>query len=397
MATTLTLDPLSVSFTADPHPVLKTLRECDAVHFLEPLGSWVLTRYDDVRTFFGDPRVKRLFKSEFLFDGVPLDMSTGRSPYSQQRLHERKAMTATCAPEAVTRGMPLIERTVRERLRLLEDGDVVDVAPVLGGIPNLVVARFFGVAPDESDEDAFLQVTRDAFRRFNIFLSDEERTASDQAMTRLHETLRHLITERRTRPAADKAIDLFERHRDDPALDEEIVMAWLAGLITAGSEATAQSAMLMLRALLTYPDEADRLRREPSLLQNAVLECLRFDLTGKFVPRVAVQDFTLHGRRIREGEPVLLSPTAAHRDPSAFPDPDRLDVGRDTSKEIVFGRGPYSCIGAHLALAELTIMLRYLLDMFPRGSYVFEDRLVWNPSRLNIRLLESLPIRRGEA
>ena len=104
MTTILTLDPLSVSFTADPHPVLKTLRGCDPVHYLEPFGSWVLTRYDDVRTFFGDPRVKRLFKSDFLFDG-PLDVSTSRSPYSRQRLHERKAMTATCAPDAVTRGM----------------------------------------------------------------------------------------------------------------------------------------------------------------------------------------------------------------------------------------------------------------------------------------------------
>jgi cytochrome P450 len=389
------LDPLSVSFTADPHPILKTLRESDPVHFLEPFGSWVLTRYDDVRLFFGDTRVKRIFNSGFLFDRDPLEASTGRSPHSQQRLHERKAMTATCAPDAVARGMALIEQTVCDRLALLDDGDVVDVAPVLGAIPNLVVSRFFGVAPDEGDEEEFLRVTREAFRRFNIFVTGEERTLAEQALKRLHETLKHLIVERRKRPTADKAIDLFEKHGGEQGFDDEVIMSWLAGLIMAGSEATAQSAMLILRALLTYPDEADRLRRQPSLVPNAVLECLRFDLAGKFVPRIAVEDFTLHGRRIREGDPVLLSPTSAHRDPSAFADPDRLDVGRDTSNEMAFGRGPYSCIGAHLAVAELTSMVRHLLDIFPPGSYVLEDQLAWNPTRLNIRLLESLPIRRG--
>ena len=47
---------------------------------------------------------------------------------------------------------------------------------------------------------------------------------------------------------------------------------------------------------------------------------------------------------------------------------------------------------AHLALANLTSLLRQLLDIFPRGSYVLEDQLVWDPSRLNIRLLDSLPV-----
>ena len=176
-----------------------------------------------------------------------------------------------------------------------------------------------------------------------------------------------------------------------------MLVSWVVGLITAGSEATAQSAMLMLRAILNHPDQAERVRRDPSLVPNAVMESLRWDSVGKFGPRVATEDFTLRNRSIRAGDTILLSPTAAHRDPAAFPNPDVFDVGRDTSKEIVFGRGHYSCLGMHLAKIELVILLRHLLDIFPPGSSVLEDQIVWNPGRLNIRLLESVPIRRAGA
>jgi cytochrome P450 len=388
-------DPRSMSFTADPHPVLKALRESDPVHFFEPLGCWVLTRYDDVHTFFADRRVKRLFNSDLFMDEAPLAAPASPSEARARHSHERASLNPGCSPQAVKLGTDLIDRIVRERLAPLRQGDeVVDVAAILGAIPNIVVTKYFGVAPDEGDEQEFLLRTREAFRRWNIFLTDEARGASDAALKRFYQMLRHVLDKRRDNPSPDRIIDLFGMNREG-GLHDDVILAWLGGLIMAGSDTTAQSALLTLRLLLTYPDEADRLRRDPSLIPNAVLECLRFDLAGKFVSRLVTEDFILRGHQFREGDVLFLSPTAAHRDPLAFPDPERLDVGRDTSREIVFGRGPHRCIGAHLALAELASMVREFLEIFPRGSCVLEDQLAWDPSRLNIRLLESLPIRRG--
>jgi cytochrome P450 len=85
------------------------------------------------------------------------------------------------------------------------------------------------------------------------------------------------------------------------------------------------------------------------------------------VDRYATTDVTLGDAAISRGELVRISVTAANRDPAAFPDPDRFDVGRENAHQhVAFARGPHVCIGMHLARLEAHVAVGRLLERLPR-------------------------------
>ena len=112
-------------------------------------------------------------------------------------------------------------------------------------------------------------------------------------------------------------------------------------------------------------------------MPNAVNELLRFDFGSLGLPRYALQDFELRGKKIRKGELLLLSFMGAHRDPEVFRDPDRFDVRRDTSRLTIFGHGPHYCLGANLARTELACMFEAVLNLLPAEARLLEDQIEW--------------------
>ena len=85
--------------------------------------------------------------------------------------------------------------------------------------------------------------------------------------------------------------------------------------------------------------------------------------------------------------------SGANRDPSRYGDPDRLDLGRDSTGHLAFGHGSHYCLGAPLARLEAEIAFGGLLERF--GSMTLAvppDALRWRPSTL-IHGLETLPVR----
>ena len=92
--------------------------------------------------------------------------------------------------------------------------------------------------------------------------------------------------------------------------------------------------------------------------------------------------------RLSTGRAPLLgrcpATSSANRDPAQFPDPDRLDLRRDTSGHVAFGHGVHHCLGAPLARMEAEVALGALLARFPRTSLaVPRSELRWRPvSRL---------------
>ena len=123
-------------------------------------------------------------------------------------------------------------------------------------------------------------------------------------------------------------------------------------------------------------DVVDLLRRDRSLVPNAVSEILRFGFGGPGgLPRYAVRDFELRGQTIRKGQMMLLSFGGASRDPAVYEDPDRFDVTRDVRDLITFGNGPHYCLGANLARQEMGCMIEAMLDFLPFGSRWLKDQM----------------------
>jgi cytochrome P450 family 142 subfamily A polypeptide 1 len=144
--------------------------------------------------------------------------------------------------------------------------------------------------------------------------------------------------------------------------------------------------------LIRHPDQQRRLREDPSLLPRAVEEMLRWVSPIANMNRTATADQELGGRRIREGDRLLLLYPSANRDADVFPEPDRFDVGRTPNPHLAFGGfGTHFCLGASLARLELRVMFEELLRELPPLALVEDGPLARTPSNF-IPGIRSMPV-----
>src|SRR5262245_33133546 len=78
---------------------------------------------------------------------------------------------------------------------------------------------------------------------------------------------------------------------------------------------------------------------------------------------------------IPAGEMVRLAVPVANRDPSVFPDPDRWELARRTTRQPAFGLVRHFCLGAFLVRSELNDALDVLLRRLPRARLLEEPRI----------------------
>ena len=132
-----------------------------------------------------------------------------------------------------------------------------------------------------------------------------------------------------------------------------------------------------LLGLARHPDQFQKLRENPALLEPAVEELLRYESQVQFSPRRANQDFEFRGQSIRRDQAVIVGLGSSNRDESRFTDPDRLDIARAESPHLAFGYGPHACIAQRLARLHvrgaIQVLARRVTGLRPEAS-----RLVWN-------------------
>jgi cytochrome P450 len=214
--------------------------------------------------------------------------------------------------------------------------------------------ELLGLAPSESDR----------FVRPASIVIDPDRTLEEQmaAWEELSSFVRGVARAKAEHPGNDLISDLV---RGGELSDDEIVGCSIA-LFTAGVDVTASMIALGALVLLCNRAELDKLRADPTIIDSAVEELLRYVSIfqiGAF-PRTALEDLDLEGTPIGTGESVTVSIAAANRDPSKFDDPDTLDLTRLTRGHLAFGYGRHMCLGQHLARLELQIALSRLFSRF---------------------------------
>lgn len=140
-------------------------------------------------------------------------------------------------------------------------------------------------------------------------------------------------------------------------------IAW--ALLGGGTDTTANMIGLGTVALLAHPDQLELVRHKPELLDNAVEETLRYLTISQFgASRAATEDVEVLGHRVRAGQTVVVALPAVNRDPRVFPEPDRLDVARQTRGHLAFGYGVHKCIGQYLARVTLRVAYAELFARF---------------------------------
>jgi cytochrome P450 len=182
-----------------------------------------------------------------------------------------------------------------------------------------------------------------------------------------------------------------EEHGDQLSHDELISTVML--IFGAGFETTTNLIGNGLLALLDHPDELQRLRDDRSLMKTAVDELLRWDSPVQLDGRLTFEDVDAHGTAVAAGEQFVTLLGAANRDPRAFPDPDRFDVGRIGQAPMSFGAGIHYCLGAALARAEGHVVFDRLLDRFSVIEPAWGSERPRYRDAIVLHGLESLPVR----
>jgi cytochrome P450 len=185
------------------------------------------------------------------------------------------------------------------------------------------------------------------------------------ASTALGEYLQDQIDRRRGHPSTDMIGDLMAAEVDGRRLSDQEIVNFVRVLLPAGAETTYRSTSNLLTGLLCRPDQFAALAADPTLLDPAIEEGLRWEAPLTALNRITTRDVEMSGVTIPRGAIVACSIGAANRDPSRWTDPDTFDVFREPKAHIAFAYGPHLCLGMHLARFETRAALRELITRLP--------------------------------
>jgi len=394
------------AFLANPYPVYALLRATSPV-FRPPIpgyegpGAVVLTRYQDVELVLRDPRFSVDRARAHLFhvfsDRFPRQLIEGPDGFRTMLMLDppdhtrlRQLVSRAFTPRRVEERLaPRIEALVEELLAPARERGELDVMRDFAEpLPAIVIAELLGVPA--KDHRQFKQWSSELLaegpaRAFEP--GAQERTTA--LFGRLREYMRGIVAERRRAPGEDLISGMIEAQQEQGALTEGELISNSLLLLIAGHETTTNLIGNGLLALLRHPEQVERLRREPALLDNAIEELLRYDSPVQATLRIATEDVALGGATISKDAAVIVLLGAANRDPAEFPEPDRLDLARENVRHLSFGLGTHFCLGAGLARLEARLAFRGLLALPKLGLAAAAPEYRPNPF---LRGLRSLPV-----
>ncbi|MEO8437120.1 MAG: cytochrome P450 [Chloroflexota bacterium] len=365
----------------DPHRALAELRTLEPVSWVPALDGWLVTRRDlcievmrDAVTFtVDDPR----FSTAQVVGPSMLSLDG-----DEHRRHRDPFAKAFLGPGARERFADGVDAEARRLVASLRPNGTAEIRRDLAGpLAVAVVARsldLLDVAP-------------------GVVLGWYEEIVAAVDRVSIGGEIG---------PGARAAVDALGRHVAGTIEDGEGVLAQATATMTV-DEIVSNAAVMMFGGietsegmtttlfwhLLTHPDQFAALRTDRSLAANAVEESLRLEPAASRVDRYATSDVELAGAWIRRGDLVIVSLTAADRDPATYPDPDAFDITRPNARShLAFAQGPHACVGLHLARLETQAALEAVLDGWP-GLHLEPD--AQPPTGLIFRKPKALPVRWG--
>jgi cytochrome P450 len=208
---------------------------------------------------------------------------------------------------------------------------------------------------------------------------------------RLWDLGREVVKDKLRDPGDDLLSKLLRAEVDGDRLSETDLDNFFSILVVAGNETTRIAIAQGVLAFCQQPDQWERLRAEPGLLDAATDEVVRWSCPTHFMRRTAAVGTELGGAAIRAGDKVILWYVSGNRDEAEFADPDVFDVGRNPNRHLSFGRGgPHLCLGVHLARLEVKVVLAALARRVSRFELAGEPRRIRSNFTNGLR---SLPVR----
>ncbi len=367
-----------------------------AYRFPNGVTGFLTTNAADFKAILSDPRFHaKRFLGEPQMAIMPVDVPDmpGFIPSMNgpEHLRVRRLAAGDFTVKRVEALQPMIDGVVTKYLdQVAAHGSPADLYEMYClQIPSEVIALILGV-PHTHAED-FQNAARLTIGGLPDAMADPEAPA--KAVARLHEIVKEVIAIKRETPGDDVITRLSQT--DNPPLSDTEIAGLCTNLLLAGHETTATTGALAVATLLTQRDQYRTFKDHPERLPDFVDELVRFAFiiqdAGAGIPRLAVEDVNFHGVHIRAGDWVMPTTIAANIDPSVCPyaAPEQIDLNRDPIQHLTFGFGAHTCLGQHLARAELRSILSMLFARFPTLELVTPvDEMPWLESGFGYRMAE---------
>jgi cytochrome P450 len=373
------LTPLNSEFNRDPHALLDRLRAECPVRRDTQAGTFILTRYADVRGVLADTSLWRdpakaepeAHLARRMTDG-PLEAAVTKAGGVARSIlllddpdHARiRNPLARAMYKRVARCRPQIEQVVEETLDAISAQPRFDVMSSFAWlVPTDAIARILGV--DEARLAEFHRWSEAVILTLNPFRTEEQTQQLEQAAGALGDYMLDLMGARRIEPRDDLVSDMVALQREGAPIGDHELAVNLMSLLVGGNITTTDLIGNAIYHLLKNPDQLAKLKADPSLINSAVEEVLRFEGPVEATARIASRDMELDGCPVKQAQSMTLWLRSANHDPAAFPDPHRFDIMRKDAPHVAFGGGAHLCIGAPLARLEAQVALPAFFARFP--------------------------------
>ena len=368
-----------------PHESFQLLREHDPVHWHAETapdpGFWAITKHADVVAFSKDPERFSSGERFIYYEEIPADaMEMRRSmietdPPDHTRL--RRIVSPLFTPKMVDayRGHT---RAVADRLldNALAKGEFDWVHDICEMLPIRVFVDVFGAPESDADylaklanmlvaiDDPDLAPPPEMYEHARARGYEEHQLPfNSPAALYLFDYARDLCEARRLDPQDDLITRLVSAEWEGERLTDSELVNFCQLLVFAGNETTRNSLATGMHQFILQPEQLDLLDADRSLMKGAVEEILRWATPIYTFRRTATEDVELRGKQIKQGDKLMMYYISANYDEEVFEDPQRFDVTRDASAQVVFGGGgPHYCLGAFLARMQVETLFTAVLD-----------------------------------
>jgi len=386
---------------ADPYPLYRSLREAGPVLWDPLLHAWVVASYAECVTVLHQFSADRTptpeqIEAMGMDELAPLARVMTRQmlfmdPPDHTRLRRLAAVAFT--PRRVEQLRKHIEE-IADRLlaRVQPQGRMDVIADFAAPLPAIVTAEMLGVPT--SDHEQLKEWSADFAGMLGNFQHNpdlaQRALESAEAMSSYFAAQ---IREQERRPRDGLIQAFMAAEIDGVRLSEEEIIANTIVTMVGGQETTTNLIGNGLLTLLRNPSALKQLRDDPSIIDTAVEELLRYESPSQHTARIAPENVELGGKRVAGGDAVIAIMAAANRDPRRFADPDRLDLRRTDNRHLAFGWAAHFCFGAPLARIEGQIAFAKLTRLLPNLA-LMPQNLAWREN-LGLRGLKGLEVTFG--
>ncbi len=359
-------DPFTPTVLADPATSYHHLLEEEPVYWCQDFDPkfYILSRYEDVESALQDIET---FSSEF-GQGPKYSMPAGMLSDPPQHTFFRRLVQKAFTPQSVELLAPQIENLASNLLKEVDDPRSWDLHDDYAfPLPVIVIANILGV-PEQD-----LQLIKKWSDASVEAMGAEDPSSYQETLQQMAQYLLKQISDRRLKSEkepTDLISKLVAAKIDDKGLTDEEILGVVNQLLVGGNETTTSLITNAVWRMLEKPKLWQSLVDNPTLVDRAVEESLRFDPPVLGLFRTTTRDVELHGKIIPKNAKVLLHYAAGNRDPRAFNDPNNFSLDERKGRHLAFGLGVHFCLGAPYARLEARVALQALVQHFPNLAFV---------------------------